>query len=192
LSPDVVYRSRRIDEVIIEKHVKAAKEVTPSTFLYYQLEAENPILNGRPFTTRATPVHLYHDAFTTFTSIYNDTSREIPSNIQKHIYDLCQASSQLYETRGMEKRVTGERLDAIRSIYSMILDESIRSTGDPDADTGAITTTTSDSQEALRGILENENEIGAGGFDPNLQGCLSYIKYWSMDEVHTCSYYFQA
>ena len=53
---------------------------------------------------------------------------------------------------------------------------------DSEAD-GIITTAISDGHLALRGIFENKNEIGATGCDPNLQGCLSYIKYWSMAEV---------
>ncbi len=32
-------------------------------------------------------------------------------------------------------------------------------------------------------FVEGKNEIGAGGYDPGLQGCPSYIKYWSADEV---------
>jgi hypothetical protein len=40
---------------------------------------------------------------------------------------------------------------------------------------------------ALRGIFEDKNELGAGSCDPNLQGCLSYMKYWSVDEVYVHS-----
>jgi len=43
--------------------------------------------------------------------------------------------------------------------------------GEADA---AITTTMSDGQMALRGLIEGKNEIGAGGRDPNLQGALIY------------------
>ena len=42
-------------------------------------------------------------------------------------------------------------------------------------------------QMALWAIFEDKNEIGAGGCDPNLQGGFSYLKHWSMDEVHISS-----
>jgi len=202
---DLVPRSRRLstvsllpDEAIIQKHVEAAKGkkspsvgATPSA--YPTTQADNPILNGRPFATRAVPVHLYHDVFTTFTNIYNDKTREIPPYIQHEIYDLCQTSSQLYETSGRTKRVKGKtkRVTAVRPIYRRILDELIHTlpADDSEAD-GLITTKMSHGQLALRGVFEEKNEIGAGGCDPNLQGCLSYMKYWSMDEarVGPCSF----
>jgi hypothetical protein len=88
--PDALPRSRRLSTVgpldikaAIRKHVQAAKAkkspstgATPSAFPATQ--AKGPILNGRPFATRSTPVHLYHDVFTTFTSVYKDNTREIP------------------------------------------------------------------------------------------------------------------
>ena len=65
---------------------------------------------------------------------------------------------------------------------------------DSEAD-GVITTKMSNGQLVLHGIFEDKNEIGAGGCDLNLQGCLSYMKYWSMDEVRVhlpCSFYAQS
>jgi hypothetical protein len=41
----------------------------------------------------------------------------------------------------------------------------------------------SDGEMALRGLVEFKNEIGPGGCDPNLQGPLSYMKYWATDAV---------
>ena len=202
---DLVSRSRRLstisvlpDEAIIQKHVDAAKGkkspsagATPSAFPTTQ--ADDPILNGRPFSTRATPVHLYHDVFTTFTTIYNDKKREIPPDIQNEIYNLCWTSSELYETSGKPKRVKGEtrRVTAIRPIYCRILNESIHTlpADDSEAD-GVITTKMSDGRLALLANFEDKNEIGAGSCDPNIQGGLSYMKYWSMDEarVGPCSF----
>jgi hypothetical protein len=176
-------------KAIIGKHVEAAKaKKSPSTganpSAYRATQAKNPILNGRPFATRSTPVHLYHDVFTTFTSIYDDTNREIPLDIQNHIFKLCHDSSELYKTvRGREG---GEsiRLNAILPLYRAILGEAMQSysVAGVQADV-AITTTTSDGQLAPRGIFEFKNEIGAGGCDPNLQGSMSYIKYWASDTV---------
>src|SRR5260221_12737180 len=107
---DAVPRSHRLstigplsNEEIIQKHVEAAKAMFPTT------QDSNPILNGRPFATRSTPVHLYHDVFTTFTSIYNDRTREIPLYIQEHIFKLCHASSELYIESGGEN----QQLDAV-------------------------------------------------------------------------------
>src|SRR5271154_2237112 len=163
---DVVSRPRKLstvaplnDDVIILRHVEAAKRkkspsvgATPSGFVGTQ--AHEPILNGRPFATRATPVHIYHKVFTTFTSIYNDKTREIPPNIQKHVYDLCHASSQLYETTktSTTKRKAGEtkRVETVRPIYRMILDESIMSTRIDDCEPdGVITTKTVEGEMAL-------------------------------------------
>jgi hypothetical protein len=176
-------------KAIIGKHVEAAKAkkspsagATPSTFPATQ--AKDPILNGRPFATRSTPVHLYHDVFTTFTSVYDDTTRKIPLDIQNHIFKLCHDSSELYKT--VKRKEGGEslRLNAILPLYRLILGESMQSQpvvgGEADV---AITSTMSDGQLALRGVVEFKNEIGAGGCDPNLQGPLSYIKYWAGDAV---------
>lgn len=131
-------------------------------------------------------MHLYHEVFTTFTRIYNDKSVEVPLDIQAHIYDLCHSSAELYAASRVVKRQTGEskRLRAIRPIYHKILDESIHSQSVDDVEPdGTITTLMEDGQLALRAIFEDKNEIGAGNCDPGLQGCLSYIKYWSMDGV---------
>jgi hypothetical protein len=128
-------------------------------------------------------VHLYHDVFTAFTSVYQDKTREIPLDIQKHIFNLCSESSGLYKT---DKKERGEskRLNAILPIYTSILGEKMQShrvaRGEADV---AITTVMNDGQMALRGLVEFKNEIGAGGCDPNLQGHLSYMKYWATDAV---------
>src|SRR5258708_2044866 len=181
---DAVPRSHRLstigplsNEEIIQKHVEAAKAMFSAT------QDSNPILNGRPFATRSTPVHLYHDVFTTFTSIYNDRTREIPLYIQKHIFEFCQASSELYIKLGRKSK----RFNAVLPMYRVMLDESMPfvRAGDSEVD-AAIPTMTSDGRLALRGLLEVGDEIGASGCDPGLQGCLSYIKYWSTDGVHVC------
>ena len=188
-------RSRRLstigplsDKAIIQKHVDAAKAkkppstgATPAEFPATQ--AKKPILNGRPFATRSPPVHIYNDVFTTFSNIYNDKTRAVPSNLQKHIFKLCQASSKLYYG---DKGET-QRLNAILPIYRVMLDEEILSVPGYSSQADAtITTRTSDGQLALRGIMEAKNEIGAGGCDPGLQGCLSYSRYWSGDGVCVC------
>jgi hypothetical protein len=198
LLPDALPRSRRLstigplaDKATIQKHVKAAKAkkspstgATPSAFP--DTQANNPILNGRPFATRSTPVHLYHNVFTTFTSVYNDKTRKIPPDIQKRIFELCHASCELYKTTSGMNGET-KRLNAVLPMYSLILGEPMQTLrvvgGEADV---AIMTTMSDGQMAPRGIIEGKNEIGAGGCDPNLQGSLSYIKYWSVDEVRVC------
>jgi hypothetical protein len=129
-------------------------------------------------------VHLYHDVFTTFTSVYDDTSRKIPLDIQNHIFNLCRDSSELYKTVSGKERGESIRLNAILPLYRLILGEAMQSHGvvGGEADV-VITTTTSDGQLVPRGIFEFKNEIGAGGCDPNLQGPLSYIKYWASDTV---------
>ncbi len=169
------------DKEIIQKHVDAANAMTYST-VFPTTQDSNPILNGRPFATRSTPVHLYHDVFTTFTSIYNDRTREIPLYIQEHIFKLCHASSELYIKSGGEN----QRLNAVLPMCRLMLDESISymREGDSELD-AAILTMTSDGRLALRGLLEVGDEVG-GGCDPGLQGCLSYIKYWSTDGVRVC------
>jgi hypothetical protein len=202
IKADAVPRSRRLStlspladeaKAIIQKHITAARGkeppsigATPSAFPTTQ--ADDPILNGRPFTTRATPVHLYHNVFNTFTNIYHKTEK-IPADVQKDIFELCETSSRLYQTIGRTRQGRGEtkRVTAIRPIYQKILNESIHvmPADDSEAD-GVITTRMGDGQLALRGILEDKNEVGAGGCDPNLQGCLSYIKYWSMNGA--CAY----
>jgi hypothetical protein len=77
--------ARLADEVIIQKHVEAAKGkqspcagATPSAFP--ETQDSDPILNGRPFKACAPPVHLYHDVFTMFSKIYNDKTGEIPDD----------------------------------------------------------------------------------------------------------------
>jgi len=199
LLPDPVPRSRRLSIVgpldykaIIGKHVQAAKAkkppstgATPSTFPATQ--AKDPILNGRPFATRSTPVHLYHDVFTTFTNVYDDTTRKIPLDIQNYIFKLCHDSSELYKTVSRKEGGESMRLNTIIPLYRLILGEPMQSQpvvgGEADV---AITTTMGDGQLALRGNFEFKNEIGASGCDPNLQGPLSYIKYWAMDGVCMC------
>ena len=111
------------DKAIIRKHVRAAKTkkspssgATPSAFPYTQ--ASDPTLNGRPFVTCSTPVHLYHNVFTTFTSVCNDNARKIPLDIQKHIFQLCHASSELYETISRKNLGETRRLDAVLPIWA--------------------------------------------------------------------------
>jgi hypothetical protein len=129
-------------------------------------------------------VHLFHNVFTTFTSVYNDKTREIPLDIQKHIFNLCHVSSELYKTATRKEPGEQKRLNAILPIYRLILDEKMQTHrvvgGEADV---TITTTMKDGQMALRGLVELKNEIGAGGCDPNLQGPLSYMKYWATDAV---------
>ena len=48
---------------------------------------------------------------------------------------------------------------------------------------GGIITLLPDGTTALRALVEEKNEIGADGCDPNLQGSLSYAKYWAQSEV---------
>src|SRR5258708_11173142 len=195
---DAAPRSRRLstisplsDKEIIQKHVEAAKaKERPSTAATVKgfplAQANSPILNGRPFATRSTPVHIYHDVFTTFTSIYNDRAREIPLCTQEEIFELCQASSELYQT-GEKSRSEDKRFKTLLPIYTRMLDESMPTVVADDSQADAvITTRTSDGLLLLRGLFEAKNEIGAGGSDPNIQGCLSYIKYWSMDVVCLC------
>ena len=176
------------DEAIIQKHVEAAKKkkspaagATPSGFAATQ--ATQPILNGRPFATGSSPVHIYNDVFTTFTTIYKDKTRAIPPNIQKRIFDLCHASSALYKGKGNKDEEGGgtKWVDTIIPIYRLMLNESILGFGSQG--NGAIMTLMNDGQLALRGIIETTDEIGAGGCDPSLQGCLSYSRYWSRDGV---------
>lgn len=182
-------RSRRLSTVgsldfktIIRNHVQAAKAkkspsvgATPSA--YPETQAEDPILNGRPFGTRSTPVHLYHNVFTTFTSIFNDKTRHVPPDIQTHVFKLCYDSADVHKNESI-------RLNAIQPTYRLILGEAMQSQrvvgGEADV---AITTTMIDGQTALRGLVEFKNEIGAGGCDPSLQGSLSYTKYWATDAV---------
>lgn len=188
------------DEAIIQKHIEAAKGKKPPSegathSAYPTTQADNPILNGRPFTTRATPVHLYHSVFTTFTNIYNDKAMKIPVDIQKHIYNLCHVSSQLYETSSRPKQRTGQnkRTKAIRPMYRLMLNESIGLTFSEESEpNGTITTMMGDGQMALRGIFEDKNEVGTATSDPSLQGCLSYRKFWSADEVCLCPWFFWA
>ena len=145
----------------IQKHVEAAKaKERPSTGAtvkgFSVTQASSPILNGRPFETRSTPVHIYHDVFTTSTRIYNDRAREIPLCIQKHIFELCRASSELYKTVG---KSGGEDkwLDAVLPIYMVMLDKSMTSVRAGDSEANAvITTMTSDGQLALRGLIEGK------------------------------------
>jgi hypothetical protein len=62
---------------------------------------------------------------------------------------------------------------------------------DSEAD-GVVTTLMGGGRIALRAIFEDKNEIGAGTCDPNLQGCISYMKFWSVDVVRVRSCYLSA
>lgn len=148
---------------------------TPCIFPLVQ--DENLILNGRPFKTRALPVYLYHDAFSTFTGTYDNKFSKVPLDIQEIVYDLCFKSAALYETKS-------ERLRHVIPTFRLLLKDSMQAIkiNGSDAD-AAITILSKEGSLPLAALFEWENDIGSGSCGPNLHGCCSSVKFWSDDTV---------
>jgi hypothetical protein len=179
-------------EYVIQRHVDAAiikkppsEGARPSN--YPAVQAKGPILNGRPFTTRAAPVYLYHPVFANFKHRFNDKTLEVPTSVQQQVYPLCVSSADVYDTTMSltGKRVAGEtiRKSNTRRYYQLLLEPFADMNLGSFIPNGGIITLLPDGTTALRALVEEKNEIGAGGCDPNLQGSLSYAKYWAQSEV---------
>ena len=69
------------------------------------VQAKAPILNGRPFSTSAAPVDLYHPVFAKFKRRFKDKTLKVRLDIQAKVYSLCIASADLYK---QHKLIRGE------------------------------------------------------------------------------------
>jgi hypothetical protein len=140
-------------------------------------------MNGRPAENHGLPVHLFHPAFSLFQRTLADPDIDLSSDDYAIAHTYMSASAAIYETKSLRYDATWVYLaKAMRFIISKSAN-SDRTSAD-----GSFLAPTSYFLNAIAGLYELRNEVGADSSDPTVQGSLWYRKAWVSGEVCSVPY----
>ncbi len=135
-------------------------------------------MNGRPAENCGLPIHLFHPAFFLFQRTLTDPDIDLSSNDYTAAHKYMSASAALYETETLRYDAT---LAYLAQAIRFTISNSVNS--DRTSAEGSFLAPTSYFLDAIAGLYELKNEIGASSSDPAIQGSLLYRKAWVRGEV---------
>lgn len=143
-----------------------------------QAQAQDPILNGRPFAASGPPITIYEPIFSDFRAMSKgETPISVSQEDYKSVKDFLVASSQIYLTEM-------DRQTAINKPLTKILDKVIDTTILEDGTSnGGVITHSFGANACLLLIREVKNEIGSSSGDPSVQVGFSYTRWWASTQV---------
>ncbi|CAG8637197.1 3197_t:CDS:2, partial [Paraglomus occultum] len=125
----------------------------PKTFKKFN-QHPGKILNLRPPECCGLPVMLFHSVFSKFLHNFHNESLDIPAELYREVLEFSQIAGKSIVT-GNGAMLDGAMFTNVRNF----------------------------AENAITLVMEDKNEIGAGGNDPSIQGACAYAKYWAQNWV---------